>query len=107
MKKKITIKIIIALATILLSINTFAQSFYAKLNGGYNWGIASNIISRNSNQVGSVNSYEKVNLSFGKGINFSGAIGYLINKNIGVELGVSYLMGGTTENSSKSSSGSA
>lgn len=104
MKTRITIKTIIALAITLLSINAFAQSFYVKLNGGYNWGIASNVIASNSNQVGTVNSYEKVNLSFGKGINIGGAFGYMFNKNIGAELGINYLIGGTTETSSKSSS---
>lgn len=103
MKKIIIIKTIIALAITLLSINTFAQSFYAKLNGGYNWGIASNLGQRNSNQIGNTTSYEKVNLSFGKGINIVGAAGYMFNKNIGAELGINYLIGGTSETSSKSS----
>ena len=33
----------------------------------------------------------------GKGFNFGGAFGYMFNKNIGTELGISYLLGGTTK----------
>ncbi|MFZ4797712.1 MAG: outer membrane beta-barrel protein [Bacteroidia bacterium] len=107
MKKSNTVKTIIALAISLLSINSFAQSLYVKLNAGYNWGIASNINGSNSSQTGTVTTNEKVNISFGKGVNICGAVGYMFNKNIGAELGINYLIGGTTENSIKSSSNSS
>ena len=40
---------------------------------------------------------ERVNISFGQGFNVQGSIGYLFNRNFGLELGASYLLGSTSE----------
>ena len=39
---------------------------------------------------------EQINFSFGKGLNFGADFGYMFNKNLGAEIGVSYLIGGKT-----------
>jgi hypothetical protein len=41
--------------------------------------------------------YEQVNVSLGKGVNLEGAFGYMFNKNIGAELGISFLLGGKSK----------
>ncbi|MCX6187418.1 MAG: outer membrane beta-barrel protein [Bacteroidetes bacterium] len=102
MKNTITSKTIIALAITFFSFNSFAQNFYAKLNGGYSWATAT-MSTSSLNEVGSISSLDKVNFNFGKGINLGGAVGYMFNKNIGAELGINYLLGGNTEFSLKSS----
>lgn len=40
--------------------------------------------------------YDQINLSLGKGLCINGSVGYMINGNFGVELGLSYLLGGKT-----------
>ncbi len=105
MKNTITSKSIIALAITFFTFNSFAQNFYAKLNGGYSWATAT-MSTNSSSQVGTVVNYEKVSFSLGKGINVGGAVGYMFNKNIGAELGINYLLGANTEYGYKSSSSS-
>jgi hypothetical protein len=99
MKKTITKTTIIACLMALFGFNSYAQkSFYVKLNGGYNLGTTATFNGfGNEIENGTVTSYEKVDLAFGKGINFGGAIGYKFNKYVGTELNVSYLLGGTTK----------
>ncbi len=92
--KKIT-KYIIAVTIVLISSNSFAQKFYIKLNGGYNF-VGAAATKTNSKTSGNVTDYEKSPFSLGKGISFGGAFGYMFNKFIGSELDVSYLVGGTS-----------
>ncbi len=40
---------------------------------------------------------EQIRFSLGNGLNLGAAFGYMINKNIGAELGVNYLFGSNTE----------
>jgi hypothetical protein len=51
------------------------------------------------NHTGSYDSdlIEQINISLGKGLNFGGSFGYMFNKNIGTELGISYLLGGKSK----------
>ncbi|MFA9212866.1 MAG: outer membrane beta-barrel protein [Candidatus Methylacidiphilales bacterium] len=109
MKTTIT-KTIIASVMALFTFNAFAQkNFYLKLNGAYNLGTTATLNGlSNQTQSGTVTTNEIVELAFGKGINFGGAVGYMFNKNIGTELNISYLLGGTTtaKNSSNSSTSS-
>ena len=87
----------------LFSNTLFAQGAYVKINAGYGF-IMSSIVAQNYSQTITssppntyTNTVEAVNLSLGKGLNFGGAFGYMFNKNIGAELGISYLLGGTTK----------
>jgi len=43
-----------------------------------------------------VTSSKQIDIRFGKGLCFNAAVGYMINRNFGFEIGVSYLMGGST-----------
>ncbi|MHC1738023.1 MAG: outer membrane beta-barrel protein [Ignavibacteriaceae bacterium] len=81
--------------------NLFAQGIYAKINAGYGLNLSSqNIKYFNFTNLTVDNvsaTYEQVDASLGKGLTFEGAVGYMFNKNIGAELGVSYLLGTKTK----------
>lgn len=95
----------------LFSNTLFAQGAYVKINAGYGFIISSSVAQNYSQTTTSsppytyTNTIEAVNLSLGKGLNFGGAFGYMFNKNIGAELGISYLLGGTTKFSNESNFG--
>jgi len=80
--------------------NLFAQGIYAKINAGYGL----NMSSQNIDYFDCINytidtvsaSYEQANTSLGKGFVVEGAVGYMFNKYVGAELGVSYLLGSKT-----------
>ena len=75
---------------------SFAQKIYVNVNAGYNFNSAP-VSSRNSMSNGSSSTtYDRVDISLGKGTNIDAAFGYMFNKHFGSELGVSYLFGGTT-----------
>jgi opacity protein-like surface antigen len=108
-------KILIS-AALLLGLNSYssAQGFYANLNLGYGFGMSSqnlpdfyNYKSSNSATGSFKMEYEQVDVSFGKGINLGGSLGYMFNKNIGAELGLSYLIGGKSKASDSYASGSS
>ncbi|MFZ4549562.1 MAG: outer membrane beta-barrel protein, partial [Bacteroidales bacterium] len=74
---------------------------YAKINAGYGLQMSSQNIDYFSFTNFSIDTasstQEQVKTSLGKGLVFEGAVGYLFNKNIGVELDVSYLLGTKTQ----------
>ena len=80
----------------------FAQGAYLNINSGYATSMSSQNLSgfENSTFEFYSNSYsmksEQINFSFGKGLNFGADFGYMFNKNLGAEIGVSYLIGGKT-----------
>lgn len=100
MKTKITITIMV-LAASLISGKTFSQGIYAKINAGYGLKMSSQNIDYfhfTNYTIDTVSSsYEQVITSLGKGFTCEGAVGYMFNKNIGAELGVSYLLGSKTK----------
>ena len=81
--------------------NLFAQGAYVHVNAGFGLEMSSQNISYfdfyNNTRGTTTNTNEQVNLSFGKGLNVGGALGYMFNNNIGAELGVSYLIGGKSK----------
>jgi hypothetical protein len=87
----------------LFSNTLFAQGAYVKINAGYGMNMSSFVAQEYSQSSTNIPPYsysyttEAVNYSLGKGLNFGGAFGYMFNKNIGAELGISYLLGGTTK----------
>lgn len=101
-KLKLSSGIFIIVILLLLSDNVRAQGAYVSLNAGYAFcmspstGILQDVYSSNNNYT----TYEQIYLSLGKGFNFGGAFGYMFNKHIGTELGLSYLVGGKTEENS-------
>lgn len=71
-----------------------AQGLYVGVNAGYALKLAS---ATDQNVNSSINTtYEAVNYSLGKGLDFGLNVGYMMNANVGAELGVSYLLGGKT-----------
>jgi len=76
----------------------FAQGAYLNVNSGYSTSMSSQNLSGFENST--FDSYsmksEQINFSFGKGLNFGADFGYMFNKNLGAEIGVSYLIGGNT-----------
>jgi hypothetical protein len=97
----------------LFSNTLFAQGVYVKINAGYGINMSSSVGQNYTNVTTSSSPYiytstmEVVNFSLGKGLNFGGAFGYMFNKNIGAELGISYLLGGTTKFTNESSFGTS
>ncbi len=85
----------------LLANNLYAQGAYVTIHGGYGLGLNSQNggLLGYSNSVRGNNSitYNEANYSLGKGLTFGGTFGYMFNKNIGAELGVSYLIGGKSK----------
>lgn len=112
MKKKI-MTLSMLLASCLFANNLSAQGAYVTINTGYGFGAAASNVpdftnktetttSSSSNSI-TTTTNEQIKVSLGKGVNFGGAVGYMVNKNVGAELGISYLIGGkTTANSSSS-----
>lgn len=94
-----------------ISGNIFAQGAYVNVNAGYGFSTSSvNLYYFDFyNYSSSSNSYteEQICVSLGKGLNFGGTFGYMFNKNIGAELGISYLLGGKSEAKDDWSGGSA
>lgn len=78
--------------------SAMAQGAYVDVNLGFGAGCGSQNMPGFYNSTESANSLnlEQINLSFGKGLNFGAAVGYMFNQHIGAELGLSYLIGGKT-----------
>jgi len=97
-----TIKVAAATGIIaFLSLSAQAQGFYAKLGGGYNFGLTSylaystteNIAVTNSGVSTSSMKFEPEKFNLGQGSTAGGALGYMFNKNIGFEVGINFLNG--------------
>lgn len=69
--------------------NSYSQSIYVKLGGGYGLGLATEFMYNTA----SLPAFDYNYGSFGEGINFQGGVGYNINPNIALELAGSYTMG--------------
>lgn len=93
-------RLIIAVSILTMSYTANSQGFYIDLNAGYGIGNPSSVIGIEKyvdKTIGSNDSYEKnIYGSLGKGINISLNPGYMITKNIGVELGFNYFLGSKT-----------
>jgi hypothetical protein len=92
MKNYLSNALLVILITCLCTVNLSARGLYATINTGYGTGINTSNIS-NFTETARSYTYERLGLSFGKGINLGGSIGYLYTRNLGVELGISYLSG--------------
>ena len=97
------------LAMSMTSMNAQENGLYVSLNGGYNFaagtekGIVNNFTSVTTSSS-NVTTSENIALSYGKGLNVGGAIGYMFNKNVGAELAFDYLIGGKTSGTSSTTS---
>ncbi|OQX72831.1 MAG: hypothetical protein B6D61_13215 [Bacteroidetes bacterium 4484_249] len=99
MKKSNYLKVaLIAIIIPFFANSSFAQGAYFNLNVGYGLGIGSSFEDFYNETDGSNSTtYEKSYVALGKGLNFGGDIGFMFNKNIGAELGISYLLGGSSK----------
>ncbi len=83
-----------------------SQGLYVKIHAGYGMPSSTQNLEEYNNfsfmyegDLGE--SYtERVNFSLGQGINLGGNVGFMFNANFGVELGLSYLVGGKVESRS-------
>jgi hypothetical protein len=93
------LNVITVLAISMFATTLFAQGAYVNINAGYGVAMGSQNIAGFNNSTSGNNSFsvEQVNISLGKGLNVGGAFGYMFNKNIGAELGLSYLIGGKSK----------
>jgi hypothetical protein len=107
MKKERLIILSMVFALGLVTSNLYGQSVYVTSNLGY--GISAGAQGLSSNYTEGTNSYtiEGIYSSFGKGLTLGGAFGYMVNKNIGAELGISYLLGGKTKSTSAQNNGTS
>ncbi len=80
----------------LLGKNLSAQGSYATLNIGYGFKMSSKE-AYNVSRWNNSSTYEIVRFSLGKGKNVGCALGYMFNKTLGVEMGVSYFIGDKLE----------
>jgi len=82
----------------LLANNLFSQETYVSFNAGYGFKLSSQNAEFPNTKFG-INSTttDLVLLSYGKGINAGCAFGHMFGKNIGVDFGISYLLGGKTK----------
>ncbi len=96
MKNYYSKSMLLVLAIFLLTTTLFAQGSYLNIHAGYGFkaGSASTSESTSSN---SSQTNKHVAFSFGKGLTMGAAFGHMFTKNIGAELGLSYLLGGKTE----------
>ena len=91
------LKLVMIAAISLFAINLSAQETYININAGYGLGMSSQNLYYfdfyNYTSGSNSSTSEQVNVSLGKGLNVGGTFGFMFNKNIGAELGVSYLLG--------------
>ncbi|HKR03682.1 MAG TPA: outer membrane beta-barrel protein [Bacteroidia bacterium] len=100
MKKNTILKIVATSVTILFCQATnnpaIAQGAYVTAGMGYNLAAGSMVIGYNTTENGFTGiSQTAVSGSLGKGISFGAGFGYMFSKNVGAELGFSYLSGST------------
>lgn len=85
----------------LFSITLFAQGIYVKVNTSYGFGMSSQNLEAfgfyNLTEGINTDTYEQVNVSLGRGLVLGATLGNMFNENIGVELGLSYLLGGKSK----------
>lgn len=97
--KKLFQLLMVMLLSIFITSTTNAQGLYFHVNTGYNFNMSSQTIYMEfidiSNGSSGNNYYtvEDIFVSLGKGLNFGGTIGFMFSEYVGMELGLSYLMG--------------
>jgi len=97
------LKFVLVFVISLFTNTVFAQGAYLDFNAGYGFSISSqNLVNfYNSTEIADSYNAEQVDISLGKGINAGATFGYMFNKNIGAELGISYLFGSETNAKNK------
>ncbi len=102
MKNQFLRILLLIAAIVCFNNNIMAQKkMYASVNVGYGIKMGTQTMLDNFKQT-STNGYvestsKAIDVSYGKGLNFGAAFGYMFTKNIGAELDVTYLLGGKTK----------
>lgn len=106
LKTKIMKKIVLLAAVLFTGFGVKAQGFYGEFNVGYGFGIpSSNLGTESYADLSGNGSYQKpIYGTLGSGLNLTLTPGYMINKHLGVELGINYFMGSKTVISETTSS---
>ena len=110
--KKIILTGCVGIAMLFMG-NANAQGFYAELSGGYGWGLGENQLGVESYTDVTLNSsgmpvfgdgsYDRaINGTMGTGLNITVSPGYMITKNLGIEIGINYFKGSETRISENS-----
>lgn len=86
-------KIILSLGAFLLGLGASAQGPYASLQFGYAMGSSKEVIGSNYSMSGSTSTTTNVYGTYGAGIPITLGLGYNVNDNIGLDLGINYFMG--------------
>ncbi len=96
MKKQLH-SLLITAVILVFTVNLSAQGFYINANVGYGFKLGSqnidDFVKVKENSGPSNDEYTQINVSLGQGLNFGATAGYMFTKNIGAELGISYLLG--------------
>jgi hypothetical protein len=99
--KKSYLKLMMLAISCLLIINVNARKSFITINTGYGMKLGTqnlpDLLMYNYTADGDFFTREQINLSLGKGFMAEGGYGYMFGKNIGAEIGISYLRGGKTE----------
>lgn len=79
-----------------------AQGWYLSANAGYGLGAGTQALGENYTSTGTTSTSEGVYGSFGEGFKFGASAGYMASSNLGADIGFSYLLGNSFEQSDKS-----
>jgi outer membrane protein W len=98
MKHVIQKTILLSAACFSLGCASYAQKSYFSFGAGYGFKAGSqNFANFNNADIGNNSiTYEQINLSLGRGLNAGASFGYFFNDNVGLDLGVNYLLGSKT-----------
>src|SRR5215207_7174889 len=80
-----------------ISINSNAQHSYIGINMGYGTGLPAYSLGASTTATGNSTTYTLEKGNYGQGLNFGFTMGHMFNKNMGVEFGISYLIGSKKE----------
>lgn len=100
--KKQLFYILLTIGFVIVISKTNAQKVYININSGYGFSAGSQSLNNYKKQGESYTSDFKIKInhikySLGKGINTNATIGFILNKNINIELGFGYLIGSKIE----------
>ncbi len=88
MKKLVTLFVVLS-AFLFSTTESNSQNFFVKIGGGYALGLATSLLHGSKDSATETGYYG----SYGQGILPSFSLGYLFNKNIGIEVNTIYLLG--------------
>jgi hypothetical protein len=99
-----TTVLIVAILCLIFGANIgLAQGLYLTANAGFGLGAGTQVLDLNYSQRGPTGTVDMIFGSFGEGFRFGVSAGYMFNEHIGTELGISYWLGTSFDNSLRTS----